>query len=632
MKKAPPQKSTKGDKTRRRILETASAMMAEKGPDGVSMRDISGRLKITKPVLYYYFKNKDELIKSAFLEGTKHFEDFHAEISRPGLTLEARLERIFASHLDFIKRYPDMPKCALKIMASPSAGVLSQMARDLKHRNRKALREMLIASAAKEGLSKTGIDGILHMVSAVIGYFLIEAREKGAESLPKDLPSKLAGLICAGAKHMKALLAALFLASALPAHAETGALSLTVDAAVRTALKNNATVRVAEDTRLIYKEKVDEYWGSVYPQLSASGQYTRNIESPAFFFGGNKIKSGLNNAYAASLDLNQVLWAGGKVSTGIRMARMYSGASDEQLKTARYGISRAVKQMYYAVLLAKALAEIQKESLDLANQHLDTIKARYKEGMASDLAVLRQQVEVSNTEPALTKAKNLYDVGLTDLKNLLGLDPEAELSLSDGFECPPQGPGDITGHYREALTSRPEYRSMKYQLDLYTEMIRIERAGHYPYLSAYASRQFQGQSDSGFPRAAGQSWSTTAGLRLSLPLFSGGAVASKVAQAGMQAGIARTNLAELERKIKIEVKKAWLGISEAAERLKSQTAAVEQARKALEATEVRFKNGLSSQLELNDTSLALNRSQTLYTQARHDVCNADAQLKWTLGK
>ena len=84
--------------------------------------------------------------------------------------------------------------------------------------------------------------------------------------------------------------------------------------------------------------------------------------------------------------------------------------------------------------------------------------------------------------------------------------------------------------------------------------------------------------------------------------------------------------------MKIEVKKAWLSITEASERLASQTAAVEQARKALTATEVRFKNGLASQLELNDASLALNKSQTLYTQAQHDTCSADAQLKWTLGE
>jgi outer membrane protein TolC len=163
-------------------------------------------------------------------------------------------------------------------------------------------------------------------------------------------------------------------------------------------------------------------------------------------------------------------------------------------------------------------------------------------------------------------------------------------------------------------------------------MIKIERAAHYPYVSAFASRQFQGQSESGFPDESGRSWSTTAGLSLSLPLFSGGSTSSKVRQARLQADIAETNLSELERKMKIAVKKAWLGLKEASMRLESQTTSVETARKALDATEVRFKNGLASQLELNDASLALNKSQTLYTQAQHDTCSADAELMWTLGK
>ena len=123
-----------------------------------------------------------------------------------------------------------------------------------------------------------------------------------------------------------------------------------------------------------------------------------------------------------------------------------------------------------------------------------------------------------------------------------------------------------------------------------------------------------------------------AGLRLSLPLFSGGSTSSRIRQARLQADIAETSLSELERRIKIEVKKAWLGMSEASERLRSQTTTVETARKALAATELRFRNGLASQLELNDASLALNRSQTLYIQALHDTCSADAELKWSLGE
>jgi outer membrane protein TolC/AcrR family transcriptional regulator len=627
MKQNTTPKITKGDKTRQRILETASALMAEKGPDAVSMREISAKLKITKPVLYYYFKDKSELIKAAFVEGTKHFKEIDELINQPGMRLEEKLRRIFANHIDFIKRYPDMPKCALKIMSSPSDSVLNQMAMELKERNRRALRAML--AAGDDNLSKESVDGVMHLVSGVIVHFMVEARERGVASLSKDLPGRLARLICAGARHMKAALVILLIS---PLLAKAAPQALTLDGAVSAALKSNASVVTAEDTRRIYKERVREYWGSVFPQLSASGQYTRNIESPSFFIAGNKIKSGLNNGYAASLDLNQVLWAGGKVSTGIKMARIYSNASGEQLSTAQKAVARSVKQVYYSVLLAKAMAGVQKESLDLARQHLATIETQYKQGIASDLAMLRQKVEVSNTEPALTQAQNLYEIGLVELKNLIGMDPEAEIDLTDGFNCGRRVPGDISGLYAAALAARPDYRNMKYQRDLYHEMVSIERAGHFPYLSAFASRGFQGQADSGFPSSAEQSWSTTAGVRLSLPLFSGGSVTSRTKQAKLQEGIADNNLRELERKIKIDVKKAWLSMKEASERVESQSSAVETARKALSATEVRFRNGLAGQLDLNDATLALNRAQTLYNQAQHDACSADAQLKWALGE
>jgi outer membrane protein TolC/DNA-binding transcriptional regulator YbjK len=620
-------KPKKGDKTRQRILQTAVELMSEKGPDAVSMREISAKLRITKPVLYYYFKDKDELIKAAFVEGTKHFQDINELMSQPGLTLEQKLRRIFENHIDFIKRYPDMPKCALKIIASPSDSVLSKMARELKERNRKALRAML--EAGENGLKKPAVDGMMHMISATIEHLMIEARERGVSNIPGELPDRMAKIICAGARLLKAALVIILLS---PLAARAGALDLTLDGAVRTALKNNAAVNNAEQSRSIYKERVNEYWGSVYPQLNASANYTRNIDTPVLFFGGTKIKMGLNNAYSASLNLDQVLWAGGKVYTGIKMANLYSKASDEQLKTAQLGVTKAVKQMYYAVLMAKAMTGIQKETLDLARQHLDTIEAQYKQGIASDLEVLRQKVEVSNTEPALTQAQNLYEEGLIELKNQLGLDPEEEITLTDGFNCGGDGPGEIAALYAKALQARPEYRDMKYQRDLAREIITIERAGHFPYLSAFASRQFQGQSDSGFPGSSEQSWSTTAGVKLSLPLFAGGSVSSRTRQAKMQAAIAETNLKELERSVKIQVKEAWLSMKEASERLQSRSTAVDQARKALAATEVRFKNGLSSQLELNDTSLALNKSQTLYIQALHDTCSARAELDWTLGE
>jgi outer membrane protein len=278
------------------------------------------------------------------------------------------------------------------------------------------------------------------------------------------------------------------------------------------------------------------------------------------------------------------------------------------------------------------MSDIQKETLELSKQHLTTIEAQYKQGLASDLAVLRQKVEVSNNEPAVTQNQNYFEEGLLELKNLLGMEPDAEIRLSDPMNCAVEAAGSLEELYSRAQAARPEYRLAGLQKKLAIENVVLERAGHYPYLAAFASRQFQGQTNKSFPVSSEQTWSMSAGVKLNLPLFAGGTVNSKIKQAKLELDTSDENLKNTGRQLKIAVKKAWLEQNEAAQRLASQTAAVDTARKALAATEVRFRNGLAGQLDLNDATLALNRAQTLYTQAQYDVCAADAQLKWAVGE
>lgn len=56
------------------IKKAAFALMAEKGLDKVSMREIAEKVNVTKPVLYYYFKIK-RTCAPALLRTTKPCSD-----------------------------------------------------------------------------------------------------------------------------------------------------------------------------------------------------------------------------------------------------------------------------------------------------------------------------------------------------------------------------------------------------------------------------------------------------------------------------------------------------------------------------------------------------------------------------
>jgi AcrR family transcriptional regulator len=59
---------SQGAETRAKILEVALELFTEQGYDKTSLRDISGRLGITKAALYYYFERKEDILLELHLQ------------------------------------------------------------------------------------------------------------------------------------------------------------------------------------------------------------------------------------------------------------------------------------------------------------------------------------------------------------------------------------------------------------------------------------------------------------------------------------------------------------------------------------------------------------------------------------
>src|SRR3954465_7489134 len=54
--------TAKGEALRNAILDAAARLFLERGSAGTSMQDIAEALGVTRTAVYYYFKNKDEIL------------------------------------------------------------------------------------------------------------------------------------------------------------------------------------------------------------------------------------------------------------------------------------------------------------------------------------------------------------------------------------------------------------------------------------------------------------------------------------------------------------------------------------------------------------------------------------------
>lgn len=79
---------------REAVLKTAAQLFLEKSYGRTSMNDVAERLRITKPTLYHYFRNKEEILLECYRMGTGLIQQKLDKISAQG---GSGLERVQAS-------------------------------------------------------------------------------------------------------------------------------------------------------------------------------------------------------------------------------------------------------------------------------------------------------------------------------------------------------------------------------------------------------------------------------------------------------------------------------------------------------------------------------------------------------
>ena len=431
--------------------------------------------------------------------------------------------------------------------------------------------------------------------------------------------------------------AALLLAAALGAAPVRSAqlsgapLELTLDQAVALGVKQNLDVALAEERLAYFEAQRRQALGAAMPAVNLTGLYNRNIQKPTYFLAGQAITAGMDNSMRNVASLDQYLFTGGNVSQGLRAAQLGVKAGQAQRESARKDVVLAAKRLFYAVCLASETAAIQRDMLSLAEDHLKTIEERYRQGLDSDLVALRQKVEVANAKPALSAARNGEELALTLLKDSLGLDVDQPVRLVGSLEGPPSNLLPYDDLQAAALARNPDYQAARSQFEQAEAILAVQKGFRWPWLTAHAEYQWYSESDADWPGPKERATSSLVGLRLNYPLFTGGQTSAKIEQARAQSEQARTVMDKIARAIKVEVKREWLNVGEAWERAQSQESALSQARRALEATEIRYRAGQASLLEQNDATLALQQTRLISVNALHDYRVALAALERAAG-
>ena len=410
--------------------------------------------------------------------------------------------------------------------------------------------------------------------------------------------------------------AALALSTAffLPLHAD--AMSLTLAEAIHTALAANTGLRVTQTGERSADAALKQVRGknSITAEVSDTLRTSKARDEDAQTSNSLSVSARLP-LYSGGA--NEASIASGEIGT--RMARLATERAREDLK---YEVTAA----YWDAVEASKKIEVQRDTVNKYDAHLKNVTALYEAGAQAKIDVLRSSVELSNARQELTRAENAYAVNLAVLRNLLNISRTEPLTLTSEVAYQP---------FETTMENCILYANRS-RLDLAEERMKVQqkelavesaRAGKKPTVSLTLgtglSSQFQPRHDT--------STDVSASVGVSWNIFDSGVTRGAIEAAEAERDIALLTLKKAEETIDLNLRKAYLNMREAEQRFTATGDAVRQAREDAHIANERYRAGEGILLDIIDAQTALSAAETNAISARYDYARYRAQVENIMG-
>ena len=424
---------------------------------------------------------------------------------------------------------------------------------------------------------------------------------------------------------------------------ENTVMELTLDKAISLALDQNRDIKVAELEVEKSHKKVKESFGNLLPSFDASGQYTRNIKKPVIFLppgtpfgppggGPTVMEIGYDNSYNGTISASLPIFMK-QIYSGLKLSKQNLKLSKESYRESKINTISNVKKAYYGVLLTRELRDFMRMSLKDAEDNLENVRKMHKQGLVADYDLLKAEVQIENLKPNVMQAEDNYKLAIDGLKIAIGLNSDVEIKVlgqlkyDENAQIP-----TLDEALTELLAHNTTLRKLYFQTELTKTSIELAKAEFYPSLVAFGNYQYQTQADDF--KFSDYYWVKTAmvGLQLQIPLFHGLSRVAKVQQAELSHRQVMEQQSAVTEAIKTQLNSVLYKMAQAKNRIEVQKKSIEQAQLGYRIAQSRYKNGLGTQLEVNDAEVALTQARFNYAKAVYDFLVATVDYEQLVGK
>jgi multidrug efflux system outer membrane protein len=393
---------------------------------------------------------------------------------------------------------------------------------------------------------------------------------------------------------------------------------------VDTSLQANRDLRTALAVIDEFRAQYRATRGVLLPQLSANGQAGRNEQAFGTF------GSFTYNQYRATADLSWELDVWGRLRRSTSAARSDLVAREEDRRALQLSLIGDVATAYFDLRAADLNLAIARRTLDSRRQTLALARRRLDQGLISELDVRQFEADVASPAASVADFERQVAQQENALSVLVGHNPGA---IGRGRALPEMAaripvPAGVPS---ALLGNRPDVRGAEATLRAATARIGVAQAAFLPTFTITGQYGTQSTEWSNWFGSGTNIWQAFAGV--SIPLFKEGRPG-----AGEQVNVARARASQArsryEQTVLValrDVEDALVGLRTAQDRSAAQDRQVIALRRALELADMRYRNGVSSYLDVLDAQRGLFGAELALTQTERDQLVAAVQLYRAVG-
>lgn len=317
-------------------------------------------------------------------------------------------------------------------------------------------------------------------------------------------------------------------------------------------------------------------------------------------------------------------WAGyAQAKAKVRQAAASFAATEQDLML-------RVATAYLNALGARDVLEFAEAERDAIKRQLDLVQERFNSGLAARVGLHDAKARYELKEADVVAAKNDLDDKLQALQEMTGKPVSALNPLREDIPLEQPEPADIQKWIESGAEQNLQLLARRQQVEMAHEEINRQRSGHAPVLELVATRNNNVTGGSLF--GGGSNLETTnLMMRLTVPIYSGGATSALTGEAVSRFHASREDLEREARQVERQARTAFQGVTGGIVRVKALAQGVVSALSARSLKVEGYKSGLGTVLQVLDAERDLYATKRDSAKARYDFLFNRLRLKQAVG-